>query len=91
VSRSFGYGPHPYRGDRTSHRPDFPAGGAHTHFEPRHLYGLRFPHRGSRPTRPNGEVQRIMKTSSGRMVKCWIPKIYLTNPSTESSTFSHPM
>jgi hypothetical protein len=32
-----------------------------------------------------------VKTSSGRMVKCWIPKIYLTNPSTEPSTFSHPM
>jgi hypothetical protein len=26
--------------------------------------------RGSRPTRSNGELQRIMKTSSGRMVKC---------------------
>jgi hypothetical protein len=43
------------------------------------------------PLWPSGEVQRIVKTSSGRMVKCWIPKIYLTNPSTESSTFSHPM
>jgi hypothetical protein len=32
-----------------------------------------------------------VKTSSGRMVKCWIPKIYLTNPSTKPSTFSHPM
>jgi hypothetical protein len=32
-----------------------------------------------------------VKTSSGRMVKCWISKIYLTNPSTESSTSSHPM
>jgi hypothetical protein len=32
-----------------------------------------------------------MKTSSGRMVKCWIPKIYLTNLSTESSTFSRPV
>jgi hypothetical protein len=31
-----------------------------------------------------------VKTSSGHMVKCWIPKIYLTNPSTEPSTFSHP-
>jgi hypothetical protein len=29
-----------------------------------------------------------MKTSSGHIVKCWIPKIYLTNPSTEPSTFS---
>jgi hypothetical protein len=53
----------------------------------RHLDGPRFPRRGSRPTQPSGEVQRTVKTSS-RMVKCWIPKIYLTNPSTEPSTFS---
>jgi hypothetical protein len=32
-----------------------------------------------------------VKTSSGHMVKCWIPKIFLTNPSTEPSTFSHSM
>jgi hypothetical protein len=32
-----------------------------------------------------------VKTSSGRMVKCWIPKIYLTNPNTEPSTSSCPM
>jgi hypothetical protein len=62
-----------------------------THFEPRHLGGPRFPRRGSRPTQPSGEVQRIIKTSFGRMVKCWINKIYLTNQSTEPSTFSHPM
>jgi hypothetical protein len=31
------------------------------------------------------------ETSSGRMVKCWIPKIYLTNPSTEPLTSSHSM
>jgi hypothetical protein len=48
-----------------------------------------FPRRGSRSTQLSGEVQRIVKTSSGRMVKCCISKIYLTNPSTESSTFSH--
>jgi hypothetical protein len=60
-------------------------------FEPRHLDGPRFPRRGSRPTHSNGDGQKIVKTSSGRMVKCWIPKIYLTNPSSESSTFSHPM
>jgi hypothetical protein len=46
-----------------------------------------FFHRGSHPTRLSGEVQRTVKTSSGRMVKCCIPKIYLTNPSTEPSTF----
>jgi hypothetical protein len=51
----------------------------------------RFPRRGSRPTQPNGELKRIVKTSSGRMVKCWISKIYLTNPSMEPSTPSRPM
>jgi hypothetical protein len=86
--RRFGYGPRPRRGDHFSHRSGFPAGGSFTHFEPRHLDGPRFPHRGSCPTRPSGEVQRTVKTSSDRMVKCWIPKIYLTNPSTEPLTFS---
>jgi hypothetical protein len=66
-------------------------GGSFTHLESRHLDGPRFPRRGSRPTRPSGEVQRTVKTSSGRTVKCWIPKIYLTNRSTEPSTLSHPM
>jgi hypothetical protein len=55
------------------------------------LDGPRFPHRGSCPTGPNAEVERSVKTSSDRMVKCWIPKIYLTNPSTQPSTFSRPM
>jgi hypothetical protein len=89
--RRFGYGPRPHRGDRFSRRPDFSAGGSFPHFEPRHLNGPRFPRCGSRPTRPDGELERIVKTSSGRMVKCWIPKIYLTHPSTESSTPSRPM
>jgi hypothetical protein len=71
--------------------PGFSAGASHTHLELRHLDGSRFLHRGSRPTQPNDEVERTVKTSSGHMVKCWIPKIYLTNPSTESSTFSRPM
>jgi hypothetical protein len=89
--RRFGYGPRPHRGDRFPHRPGFPAGGSFPHFESRHLDGPHFSRRGSRPTRPSGEVQRTVKTSSGRMVKCWIPKIYLTNPSTEPSTLSRPM
>jgi hypothetical protein len=50
-----------------------------------------FPHRVSCPTGLNGEVLKTVNTSSGRMVKCWIPKIYLTNPSTEPLTSSHPM
>jgi hypothetical protein len=89
--RCFGYGPRPRCGDRFPRRPGFSAGGSFAHFEPRHLDGPRFPHRGSCPTRQSGEVQRTVKTSSVRMVKCWIPKIYLTNPSTEPSTFSHPV
>jgi hypothetical protein len=44
--------------------------GPSPHFEPRHLNGPRFPRHGSHPTRPSGEVQRTVKTSSGRMVKC---------------------
>jgi hypothetical protein len=89
--RCFSYGPRSLRGDRFPRRPGFPAGCSFPTFESRHLNDPRFPHRGSRPTRPSGEVQRTVKTYSGRMVKCWIPKIYLTNPSTESSTFSCPM
>jgi hypothetical protein len=41
-----------------------------------HFDGPCFPRRGSRPTHSNGEVQRTMKTCSGRMVKCWIPKFF---------------
>jgi hypothetical protein len=89
--RRFGYSPRPYHGDRFPCRPSFPAGGSFPHFELRHLDGPRFPHRDSRPTRPSGEVQRTVKTYSGRMVKCWIPKIYLTNSSTEPSTLSRPV
>jgi hypothetical protein len=89
--RCFGYGPRPHRADHFLRRPGFPTGGSFPHFEPRYLDCPRFPRRGSCPTRPSGEVQRTVKTSSGRMVKCWIPKIYLTNPSTEPLTFSHPM
>jgi hypothetical protein len=91
MPRRFGYGPRTHRGDHFLCRPGFPTGGSYTHFELRHLDGPHFPCRGSRPTRPNGELQRTVKTPSDRMVKCWTPKIYLTNPSTEPSTHSHPM
>jgi hypothetical protein len=89
--RRFGYGTRPHRGDRFPHSPGFPTGGSFPHFESRHLDGPRFPRHGSRPTQPSGEVQRTVKTSFGRMVKCWISKIYLTNPNTEPSTLSRPM
>jgi hypothetical protein len=84
VPRRFGYGTRPHRGDHLPRRPNFPAGGSRTHPEPRHFDGPCFPHHGSCPTEPNGEVQRTMKPTSGRMVKYWIPKIYLSNP-----TLSH--
>jgi hypothetical protein len=91
VPRRFCYGPCPHRGDRFPRRPNFSAGGSHTHHEPSHFDSSCFPHHGSRPTSPNGEVQRTVKAFSGRMVKCWISKIYLTNPNTELLTFSRPM
>jgi hypothetical protein len=91
VPKCFGYDPRPHRGNRTPRRTGFSTGGFHTRFEPRHLDGPRFPHRGSRSTHSNGDVQKIVKTSSGCMVKCWIFKIYLTNPSTKTSTFSRPI
>jgi hypothetical protein len=68
--RRFGYSPRPHRGDRFPCMLGFPAGGSYTNFELRHLDGPRFPCRGSRPTRPSGEVQRTVKTYSGHMVKC---------------------
>jgi hypothetical protein len=86
VPRHFGYGPCPHHGDRTPCRHDFLAGGSYTRFERRHLDGPCCPCHGFHPTGSNGEVQKIVKTSSGHMVKCWIPKIYLTNPSTKPST-----
>jgi hypothetical protein len=89
--RCFGYGSCPHRGDHFPRRSGFPAGGAHTHFESRHLDDPRFPHRGSHPTQSNGELERIVKTPSGRMIKCWILKIYFTNSSMEPSTPSRPM
>jgi hypothetical protein len=89
--KCFGYNPRPHHGDRLPRMPSFPTGGSFPHFESRHLDGPRFPHCGSRPTQPSGEVQRTVKTSSGHMVKYWIPKIYLTNPSTEPSTSSRSM
>jgi hypothetical protein len=91
MARRFSYSPRPHYGDHFSRMPDFPAGGSYIHFEPRHLDGSRFPCCGSCSTRSNGEVLKIIKISSDRMVKCWIPKIYLTNSSTELSTPSHPM
>jgi hypothetical protein len=89
--RRFGYGPRPHHGDRFPRKPGFPVGWSFPHLESRHLDGPHFSHHGSCPTRPSDEVQRMMKTFSGRMVKCWISKIYLTNPSTEPLTFSRPM
>jgi hypothetical protein len=91
VPRHFSYGPHSHRGDRSPHQHGLPAGGSYTRFEPRHLDDPHFSHHGSCPAHSNGEVQKTVNTSSGRMVKCQISKFYLTNPSTEPSPSSHPV
>jgi hypothetical protein len=91
VPRRFGYGTRPQLGDRFPRRPHFPARGSYTHFEPNTWMIHVFPHRGSCPTGSNDEVLKTVKTSSGCMVKCWIPMIYITKPNTEPSTSSRPM
>jgi hypothetical protein len=88
VARHLAYSPRPYHGDHPPCRHGFPTRGAYSHFEPSCFDGPHFLHRGSRPTRSNGEMQRIVKTSSGHMIKCWIPKIFLTNPSARSHRYS---
>jgi hypothetical protein len=50
VPRRFGYGPHPHYSDRFPRRSGFSVRGSHTHFEPKHLDGPRFPRRGSHHT-----------------------------------------
>jgi hypothetical protein len=70
VPGRFGVDPHSHHGVGALHRHGFPARGVYSHFEPSHFDGPRFPHCGSRPTRSNGEVQRIVKTSSDSMVNC---------------------
>jgi hypothetical protein len=67
--RCFSYGPRPHRDDRFLRMPIFPVGVSHTHFELRYLDGPHFSRRGSRTTRSSDVVQRIVKTSFGRMVK----------------------
>jgi hypothetical protein len=70
VPGCFGVDPRSHRGVRPPCRHDFPTRGIYYHFELSRFHGPHFPHRGSRPTHSNGEVQRIAKTSSGHMVKC---------------------
>jgi hypothetical protein len=91
VPRRIANDPCSHCGDCFPCRHDFSTAGSDTRFEPRHLDGPHFLYHGSHPTGSNGEVQKTVKTSSGHMVKCWIPKIYLANPSTKPSTPSHPM
>jgi hypothetical protein len=69
VPRCFGYDPHSHCGDCPCVGTSF-LRGSNSHFELSRFDGPRFPRRGSRLTHSNGEVQRIVKTSSGCMVKC---------------------
>jgi hypothetical protein len=85
--RRFGYGPRPHRVDRFLHRPGFSTGGSFTHFEPRHLDGPCFPHLGSRPTRPSGEVQRTVKTSFGRMFSAGFLRFISLTPALSHQPF----
>jgi hypothetical protein len=89
VPGRFRVDPHSHCGVHPTRRHGFPVRGVYSHFESSRFDGPPFPYRGSHPTHLDGEVQRIVKTSSGRMVKCWIPTIFLTNPSTRLLTFSH--
>jgi hypothetical protein len=91
VPRCFVFNPCSHRGARPPCRHGSPARGTHSHFEPSRFDSPHFLCRGSHPTRSNCEVHKTMVTYLGRMVKCWIPKIFLTNPSIESSTFSCSM
>jgi hypothetical protein len=70
VPRRFGYDPRSHCGDCSPHMHDFSSGGSYTRLELRHLDNPCFPYRGSHPTGPNGELQKTVKTCSGRMVKC---------------------
>jgi hypothetical protein len=89
VPRRFGVDSHSHRGVHPPCRHSFFTRDVYSHLEPSCFDGPRFSRCGSRPTHSNGEVQKTINTSSHCMVKSWIPKIFLTNPSTEPSTFSH--
>jgi hypothetical protein len=80
VPRHFGFDPRSHRGARPLRRHGSPAIGAYYHFELSCFDGSRFSRHGSRPTPSNCEVHKTVVTSSGLMVKSWIPKILLTNP-----------
>jgi hypothetical protein len=84
--RSYGFGP-----QENCFEPRRFGYGPRLHLADRFPRRTSFPAGGSFTSHSAVEVQRTVKTSSSRMVKCWIPKIYLTNPSTKPSTFSHPM
>jgi hypothetical protein len=70
VPRRIGVDPHSQRGVHPLRRHGFPATCVYSQFELSRFDGRCFPHCGSHPTRSNGEVQRIVKTSLGHMVKC---------------------
>jgi hypothetical protein len=70
VLGDFGVDPHSHHGVHPPRRHGFPTRGVYSHFESSCFDGPRFPRRGSHPTHSNGEVQRLVKTSSGHMAKC---------------------
>jgi hypothetical protein len=70
VLGDFGVDPHSHHGVRPPCRHGFLTRGVYSHFESSCFDGPHFPRRGSHPTHSNGEVQRLVKTSSGHMAKC---------------------
>jgi hypothetical protein len=71
VPGRFDVDPHYHRDVHPPCRHGFSARGVHSHFEPSHFDGPRFRRHGSRLTRSNGEVQRIVKT-------CHAPKFQIS-------------
>jgi hypothetical protein len=70
VPGCFDVDPRSHRGVCPPRRHGFPARGVYSHFELSRFDGPCFPRHGSCLTRSNGEMQRIVKTSLGCMIKC---------------------
>jgi hypothetical protein len=69
VPGCFDVDPRSHHGVRPPCRHGFPARGVYSHYELSRFDSPRFPHRGSRPTRSNSKVQRIVKTFLDRTIK----------------------
>ena len=86
VSQCFSFDPRSlHHGDQYMCRHRYPSDGFYSHHEPRCFDRPCLPHCGSCSPRSSDDVHVATLTSSCCMVKCWIPKVYLTNPTTKPS------